>query len=289
MFSKVNIKNINKIDLLKKFNNIKVPKTTVQNENTDNEIDYSNTVYETNKNNIKSIINSKTYLSGVEFSEKIKTLKPYSKEYYDAYLDYRINQSGGYGTRESVVASAKYLSEEYTVNGNNLPYFWGGKRLEKGVDESWGSLKTIAGSGTSDQPLGQQFPYGLDCSGFVSWTLYNSGYDIDVYYSDGIVSHCFSKGGIDHQLDNNIFNDVEIKAGDIIYRDIGDDDHIGIITDCDYDNNTITFAEENGSKGLISNKLSFEEFKDKYINSNLKFTGIISMENYYSNVDNLIK
>lgn len=46
-------------------------------------------------------------------------------------------------------------------------YFWGGKSVRLGPDPRWGMLKrvTSAGSGST----GTLRPYGLDCSGLVSW------------------------------------------------------------------------------------------------------------------------
>ena len=290
MFSNYNVKkvdnlklnkNIEKRNILKKENNVKYNDTY-------EEINYDEKKNVLETNNAKSILKSWGTLSSYAFNEKLKTYKPYSKGYHDTYLEYRISQVGGYGTRDAAVAAAKYLSEEYTIDGKNLPYFWGGKKLSKGVDESWGSLKPITGSGTSSQPLGQLFPYGLDCSGFISWTLYNSGYDINVYYSDGIVDYCKQRGGVDHRLGPNVFDDVSIKPGDIIYRDKGNDDHIAIITGYDPNNKIIKFAEEKGGKGLIVNEISFDEFINMYIYSDKGFTGIISMDKFYSNEANLI-
>lgn len=261
----------------------------------DNELDKDTKGKNVNIQNILSFISKirknieRRRALEMEFNEKMRNVKPYSKEYHDNYLDYRIKLAGGYGTREAVVASAKYLSEEYTVNGSNLPYFWGGKRLDKGVDDNWGSDRTITGSGTDEQPLGQSFPFGLDCSGFVSWALYNSGYDIKVYYSDGIVEHCIKKGGIDHLFNKDTINSIDIKEGDIVYRNTDGDDHIAIITKFDRENDIISFAEENGSRGLVVNEFHINEFVEKYYNQDNGFTGIITMENYYSNLDNLIK
>ena len=51
-------------------------------------------------------------------------------------------------------------------------YFWGGKSLRMGPDPRWGMLTrvTSAGSDTS----GLLLPYGLDCSGLVSWAAANT-------------------------------------------------------------------------------------------------------------------
>ena len=38
------------------------------------------------------------------------------------------------------------------------------------------SKAIVADPGTDKQPTGTTHPYGLDCSGFVSWALRNGGY-----------------------------------------------------------------------------------------------------------------
>ena len=52
-------------------------------------------------------------------------------------------------------------------------YFWGGKSDAVGWDARWGvpAVVTAPGSSTS----GESLPFGLDCSGFVSWVLTQSG------------------------------------------------------------------------------------------------------------------
>lgn len=58
-------------------------------------------------------------------------------------------------------------------------YFWGGKSRVKGWDENWGEprLVTSEGSGTT----GQTLPFGLDCSGFVTWVYMQIDTDEDMY------------------------------------------------------------------------------------------------------------
>ena len=50
-------------------------------------------------------------------------------------------------------------------------YFWGGKSDAVGWDARWGvpAVVTAPGSSTS----GESLPFGLDCSGFVSWCAVN--------------------------------------------------------------------------------------------------------------------
>ena len=54
-------------------------------------------------------------------------------------------------------------------------YFWGGKSDAVGWDARWGvpAVVTAPGSSTS----GESLPFGLDCSGFVSWCAVNAAGD----------------------------------------------------------------------------------------------------------------
>lgn len=51
-------------------------------------------------------------------------------------------------------------------------YFWGGKSLVLGWDPRWGvpAVVTARGSDTT----GESVPFGLDCSGFVTWAAVNA-------------------------------------------------------------------------------------------------------------------
>ena len=54
-------------------------------------------------------------------------------------------------------------------------YFWGGKSDAVGWDARWGvpAVVTAPGSDTT----GESIPFGLDCSGFVSWCAVNAAGD----------------------------------------------------------------------------------------------------------------
>ena len=52
-------------------------------------------------------------------------------------------------------------------------YFWGGKSDAVGWDARWGVPAVVTAPGSSSS--GESLPFGLDCSGFVSWVLTQSG------------------------------------------------------------------------------------------------------------------
>ena len=53
-----------------------------------------------------------------------------------------------------------------------VSYFWGAKSLVLGWDSRWGTIQRVWADGSST--TGTFRPYGLDCSGFVDWAIYNA-------------------------------------------------------------------------------------------------------------------
>ena len=53
-------------------------------------------------------------------------------------------------------------------------YFWGGKSKASGWDENWGKLTEVTSEGSAT--TGEMLPFGLDCSGFVTWCFIQTGY-----------------------------------------------------------------------------------------------------------------
>jgi len=56
-------------------------------------------------------------------------------------------------------------------------YFWGGKSSAVGWDSRWGTSMEVTAPGSST--TGTYRPFGLDCSGFVTWVFYNMGLPIE--------------------------------------------------------------------------------------------------------------
>ena len=182
-------------------------------------------------------------------------------------LAQRVNTAGR-GTRAGVVAAARYLSSEI---GIIIPYWYGGKYDKVGINSEWGCPKKIwADPGTDMQPTGTTHPYGLDCSGFVGWSIANGGYKPST-----IRAGSDAQGG---------FTDDKITWGpeSINYAQPGDlawnSHHIGVIIGVDKANCTFYVAEEKGAQwGLIVSK------KDC---TNRSFTHIVLMDDYYNNSNN---
>ena len=70
------------------------------------------------------------------------------------------------GERRDVVLAALSLE-------GKIGYFWGGKSYHVGWDDRWGENRTVTSGGSSQ--TGTVRPFGMDCSGFVSWAFINGG------------------------------------------------------------------------------------------------------------------
>ncbi|NCB29912.1 MAG: hypothetical protein EOM66_00715 [Clostridia bacterium] len=73
--------------------------------------------------------------------------------------------------RESIVMTACSLVDK-------VSYFWGGKYNEVGWNPLWGIPKRVSSEGS--KTTGKVRNYGLDCSGFVTWTFINAAGDPSV-------------------------------------------------------------------------------------------------------------
>ncbi len=116
----------------------------------------------------------------------------------DEILDYKVKEAGE-GTRAAVVAVAKFMTMEFKYR---LPYFFEngryqkneysvpcdgeGRYYHKGMYLSEDKYQTIKDSRFGPAMWGAPLfeastkttqHNGLDCSGFVSWALYNAGFD----------------------------------------------------------------------------------------------------------------
>ena len=112
--------------------------------------------------------------------------------------------------REAVVRTACSLV-------GKVNYFWGGKSLVIGWDARWGELRQVTAAGSST--TGTYRPYGLDCSGFVDWVIYNqSGGSYVIGHGGGVTmqhSYCTDISWADAQ------------PGDLVFYP--DNSHVGIV------------------------------------------------------------
>lgn len=158
--------------------------------------------------------------------------------------------NAGRGTRAGVVSAAVTLIGEMNKLGVKLPYVFGGGHgaIQLGASASWGE-----GS-------------GLDCSGFISWAIYNGGVSIGVNSSSSFAS-------LGKVVDLN--DEPVLKPGDIIWRPArpGKVGHVAMVVGYDNTSGQYLTAEALGSDyGVLFHKRKF--------NAN-GYKGI-SMEDYYN-------
>lgn len=102
-------------------------------------------------------------------------------------------------------------------------YFWGGKSLVLGWDDRWGTLRQVTAAGSST--TGTYRPYGMDCSGYVDWVLYNvSGGAYVIGHGGGAHAQ--------HTYCASISWD-EALPGDLVFYP--EDSHVGIVGGRDED------------------------------------------------------
>lgn len=126
--------------------------------------------------------------------------------------------------RKSVVLSAQSL------NGK-IHYFWGGKFNSLGWNAYWATPQIVTSSGCSD--YGTEQLYGMDCSGFVSWSFINGLNNVDKGMSLG-------QGTASQWVTSEAVSDEEAQIGDLVFLRVpsaGSINHVGILIGRDEDGN----------------------------------------------------
>ena len=130
--------------------------------------------------------------------------------------------------------------------------------------EDWGTLFK----------KGTYKPNGLDCSGFVSWSILNGGFDVgDRGAGDNLQdnSEINDIGGEKVETSVNLFKSGKVKAGDLL----GIWGHIAIIAGID--DNYVYVAESLWTYGgPVINKYTFEEASDEFVQ-------VVLLEDLYKN------
>ena len=238
----------------------------------------------------------KSYLSCGQFSEEEAKLE-------DEILAYRVSQAGE-GTRAGAVAAARFLTLEfpyrinyYWENGRLHPsgsnyvdgegrYYHKGLYLDKSKYEGivakllgpqmWGCKMTNL---EEDEPFfirGVKYPNGLDCSGFVSWSLVNGGFDPgDRGAGDSAYKYEMTDLGDYQYLTYSLINSGRIKVGDLINFS----GHIGMIIGID-DNNIYVAESLNTLGGVVAKTYSKSSITKT-------FNHVVLMDEFYKEDGNL--
>ena len=118
--------------------------------------------------------------------------------------------------RESIVLTAVSLVDKLT-------YFWGGKYNEIGWNPTWGIPRRVTSEGSVT--TGKVRNYGLDCSGFVTWSFINA-------IGDTAVVSAIGEGSANQWAKSKSLGWDEGQPGDLAFRakpGSVDINHVGII------------------------------------------------------------
>ena len=172
------------------------------------------------------------------------------------------------------------ITAAYSLVGE-VGYFWGGKSTQIGKDSSWGSAEKVSAAGSASS--GTVRAYGLDCSGFVTWSVING------YLNQGMQSSVGD--GTSEQWENaNVVSEQDAQPGDLVFQngpEAGSNNHVGIIcgkTDagdwiavhCSSSKNGVTVGEAYGASFRYIRQPSFYPTQ----------TEVAEMENQGASADN---
>lgn len=235
--------------------------------------------------NIEVIVTSLIHLPEYVYRTERESLgcNYYSEEQatlLDEILEYKVNEAG-YATRAGVVAAARFLTLEFPYR---VPYFYEngrvndsgvhfadgeGRYYKRGLYLSENKFENIIaswkGPATWGCPLmnleeetrygfypGKMMPNGLDCSGFVSWTLVNGGFDPgDVGAGENEEIYQLTDTGEFTRLTQDIVDSGKIKVGDLLNWW----GHIAILIGEDAENYYVAESLPN-YYGVVANKYS---------------------------------
>lgn len=102
-------------------------------------------------------------------------------------------------------------------------YFWGGKSAKIGWDDEWGILREVSSDGS--ETSGTVKPYGLDCSGYVSWCFIQ----LEMSFSD--MEKKVGNGSTNQWNKSVEIKLGEVKPGDLLFQympNSADGNHVGI-------------------------------------------------------------
>ena len=138
---------------------------------------------------------------------------------------------------DSLSAERKAVIKAACSLVGKVNYFWGGKSAAIGWDSEWGKLKLVTAEGSRSS--GSMRPFGLDCSGFVTWSFINSG---------------FNASAIGHGTQSQVAKGTRIslssaQPGDLAFFD--DVSHVGIVAGKDASGNVLVIHCSSSANNVV--------------------------------------
>jgi len=118
----------------------------------------------------------------------------------------------------------KAVTESAVLLTDRVSYFWGGKSEAIGFDPAWGEPRLVTSAGS--ETTGQVIPYGLDCSGYITWCFVQSG----LSFSQAVQR--IGNGSSNQWRKSYEIGWTDLRPGDFVFRfrpGEGDGNHVGIV------------------------------------------------------------
>lgn len=253
---------------------------------------------------VTNLITSNILNDGYNFSKPELKCNSYTKEendLIDKILESRINDVG-YKTRAGVVEAARFLVLEFPYRIN---YFFEngrktinnidgeGRYFHKGLYLDESRFSGLSKSGNGPQTWGcslysvqshKKTNNGLNCSGFVTWSIVNGGFDIKDVGARMISSLDITDYGKVKSFTSSIIKNGTVKVGDLVHSE-HTGGHIGIIIGIDDKNAYVAHALwESASSKLTKRKNNISGVQiTKYTHSEVGsvFPHVILMDELY--------
>ncbi len=138
---------------------------------------------------------------------------------------------------DSISAERKKVIKAACSLVGKVNYFWGGKSSAIGWDSEWGKMKLVTAEGSRSS--GSMRPFGLDCSGYVTWCFINSGFTASDI-GDGTSSQV-AKG--------TRITLSSAQPGDLAFYN--DTSHVGIVGGKDASGNVLVIHCSSGANNVV--------------------------------------
>lgn len=153
------------------------------------------------------------------------------------------------GERADIVAAA------YSLVGK-ISYFFGGKSSAIGWDDRWGDKREVTAEGS--RSTGKTRRYGLDCSGYVTWSFING-------YGKASASGKIGNGtSAQWYASRKIEKDEQILPGDLVFLQGPNHDginHVGLVVGVKENGDVIVSHCSSGHNGVVVQEASRAGFK----------------------------
>lgn len=189
---------------------------------------------------------------------------------YNSFIKNNV-ENAGVGTRAGVVTAAvsmiNYLYDNFNTK---LPYYWGGSSQIIGIPSDLGSYSPSSTSRGGNINYYKSF----DCSGFVSWSIRNGGYNFSRRTTVGFDN--------DFSSDSCLITDESCigQPGDLINSY---DCHVQMIVSVDEETNKYYVAESTGDLGVIMRQWNMHSENC----GERSPTKILHMDSFYNNASNV--